>query len=108
MPTNRPPGMATGPALMQKLLEIEQKVDDLANDAHIQWGKEEQRMRLVDQFIDPQLDLSAFLKQLFGILQHNHTSVQELEREMRRLTSAVELLLSDSHDQVDYDQAHEV
>jgi hypothetical protein len=86
--------VASGPALMSKLLELEHIVNELADEARSHWSKEEQRMQLVDRFIDPSIELDSLLKQVFQTLERNRAAMLALEREARRLVSAVELTFS--------------
>jgi DNA repair ATPase RecN len=92
--TQQAPRVATGPALMAKLLEIEAQFTELATEARAHWSKEEQRMQLVDRFVDPSINLDSLLKQVFQTLERNREAMQALEREARRLVGAVELTFS--------------
>ena len=93
--TEQTPRVATGPALMQKLLELEQKFDDLATEARAHWSKEEQRMRLVDQYINHNQPYDILGVNIFDTLKRNADAMHALEREMRRLVGAVEVALGD-------------
>jgi hypothetical protein len=90
-----PPRMATGPALMEQLVQLRATLDEIAEEARAHWSREEQRMRLVDQFVDPQLNLDSLLKQIYATLARNREAMLALEAEARRLTSAVELAVGD-------------
>ena len=87
------PRIATGPALMTKLLELEQRLDGLATEARTHWSKEEGRMQLVDKFVDPALDLESLLKQLYQTIRRNGETMRDIERELRRLSGAVEVAI---------------
>jgi hypothetical protein len=82
------PRLATGPALMEKLLELEQKFDDLATEARAHWSRDEERMRLVDQFVDPQLGLEHLMHELHRVLDQQREA-------LGKLSTAIELHLSD-------------
>lgn len=85
---------ATGPAIMEQLVQLRKEFDTLAEEARAHWSKEEQRLELTDKFIDPAMDLQGLLKQVFGMLRDNHRAVQRMEREVRQLATAVELAMS--------------
>ena len=85
---------ATGPALMEQLIQLRAAFDALAIEARDHWDAEERRFELTDTFIDPALNLDGLLKQVFSMLKREHEAVQTLEREMRRLTTAIELAIS--------------
>lgn len=70
------------------------RIDDLQQRAEAHWANEERRMHLVDQFVDPELDLSSTLVQLTELLRRDHAAVAQVEQELRRLAAAVELALS--------------
>lgn len=89
------PRMATGPALMEQLLQVRQALDEIADEARAHWSREEHRMRLVDQFVDPQLRLDSLLKNIYDTLVRNREAMLALEAEARRLTTAVELAVGD-------------
>ena len=86
---------ASGPALMQQLLELRQEFDELATEARQHWSKDEQRMQLIDQFINPQLNLEGILRQMVDALDRHRVIVAAVERELRRLSGAVEIAISD-------------
>jgi hypothetical protein len=73
---------------MSKLLELEQKLDEYAAEARAHWSRDEERMRLIDQFVDPQMQLEHLLTELFRILQ-------EQREALGKLSTAIELQLSD-------------
>lgn len=90
------PPPATGPALMEQLIQLRAQFDQLAVEARDHWDAEERRFELTDKFIDPALNLDALLKQVFSMLKRDHEAVQALEREVRRLSGAVEVAISTS------------
>jgi hypothetical protein len=73
---------------MSKLLELEQKFDEFAAEARFHWSRDEERMRLIDQFVNPQMQLEHLLTELFKILQ-------EQREALGKLSTAIELQLSD-------------
>jgi hypothetical protein len=73
---------------MQKLLELERKFDELAIEARQHWSKEEGRMQLVDQFVNPSLEIDHVLHELHRVLDRQRQEFNELRR-------AVMLHLSD-------------
>ena len=79
---------ATGPVLMSKLLELEQKFDEFAAEARLHWSRDEERMRLIDQFVIPQMQLEHLLTELFRILQ-------EQREALGKLSTAIELQMGD-------------
>jgi hypothetical protein len=81
---------------MEQIILLRAAFDAFTEEAHAHWEREEERMRLVDRFIDPALNLDGLLKQVFSMLRSEHESTLALEREMRRLTAAVELATSTS------------
>jgi hypothetical protein len=91
------PRIATGPAIMAKLLELEQKLNDLEEEARKHWEQDKRRMALIDQFVDREMPLDILLVNIFDSLKRNTEAKQGLEREVRRLLSAVELSLADLH-----------
>jgi hypothetical protein len=85
---------ATGPALMEQLVQMRQDLDDFMEQARAHWSAEEKRFENIDAFIDPAMQLQSLMKQMFGILNRNHKAMLELEREVRQLYTAVELAIS--------------
>jgi hypothetical protein len=82
------PRVATGPALMSKLLELEQQFTELATEARAHWSREEQRMQLVDQFVSPELNLDHLVHELYRVLDRQREALS-------KLSTAIELHLSD-------------
>jgi hypothetical protein len=80
---------------MTRLLELEQMLRELATEGRAHWAKEERRFELIDQFIDPQLNLEGLLKQMVDALERHRRTVAALEQEVRRLSGAIELAISD-------------
>lgn len=74
---------ATGPALMEQFIQLRAEFDVFAAEARAHWTKEEERMRLVDQFIDPSIDLDSLLKQVLAACQMQQDALHELERSVR-------------------------
>jgi uncharacterized coiled-coil protein SlyX len=46
---------------MEALVRIEEKLDDFMTEARAHWAREEERMRLIDQFVDPNIELVGTL-----------------------------------------------
>src|SRR5919109_5443640 len=78
--TDRP---ATGPAIMEQIVQVRALFEQLAEEARAHWRRDEERMRLVDRFMDPQLNLDLVLKQIIGELQRQKTALENMERTLR-------------------------
>jgi hypothetical protein len=90
---------ATGPAILAELYQIKEQISTIQEQLARHIAADEQRMRLVDQFIDPALDLEGTLKQVLSFSRHNGYAVRDLEKAAhdleRTARQAVELALSD-------------
>jgi hypothetical protein len=89
------PRTATGPALMEKLLEVEQLLREVSTEARKHWEQDRRRMDLIDRFVDPNLEIESLLKQLFAAIRRSDDAKRDLIREVQRLSGAVEVAISD-------------
>lgn len=74
---------ATGPVIMDALIRIEHKLDNFMAEARAHWLAEEARMRLVDQFVTPQLDLAGTLAGLRDALIRQRETLHMLDQAVR-------------------------
>lgn len=90
---------ATGPAIMEQLLELRAEFEHLAEEARQHWAQDAERMRLVDRYIDPTMNLQATLAQTLAHLKELREAVQAMERTLRAehhtTRTAVSLHMSD-------------
>lgn len=89
---------ATGPTILEHVLQIEAKVNEISERLDEALAAVDRRYKLIDQFIDPALNIDGTLKQLISAYERQWKAFSDLNKavheELREARAAVAIHLN--------------